>query len=69
LDFVTGLPSSHGCDAIFTVVDRFTNMVVLIPTTTDCDAHESARLLYHVFSMRGVPADLVSMRDTRYTSH
>jgi transposase InsO family protein len=69
LDFVTGLPSSQGCDAVFTVVDRFTKMVVLIPTPIDCDAIECARLLFHVFSMRGVPADLVSLRDTRFTSH
>jgi hypothetical protein len=69
LGFCYWFASSHGCEAIFTVVDRLTKTVVLIPTTTDCDAHESARLLFHVFSMRVVPADLVSMRDTRYTSH
>jgi hypothetical protein len=69
LGFCYWFASSHGYDAFFTVVDRFTKMVFLIPTTTDCDAHESVRLLFHVFSMRGVPADLVSMRDTRCTTH
>jgi transposase InsO family protein len=69
LEFVTGLSSSQGCDAILTVVDRFTKMVVLIPTTTDCDANECARLVFHVVSMRGVPVDLVSKKDTRFTSH
>jgi transposase InsO family protein len=45
-------------------------MVVLIPTTTTCDANEFARLLFdRVFSKHGVPADLVSDRDTRFTSH
>jgi hypothetical protein len=40
LDFVIGLPSSQGFDIILTVVDRFTKMVVLIQTPTECDASD-----------------------------
>jgi hypothetical protein len=69
LDFVTGLPvSARGNDAILTVVDRLTKLVVLIETTTDCDSKEFAYLLTkHVISKHGVPEDIVSDRGSIFT--
>jgi hypothetical protein len=42
MDFVTGLPSSEGCDAIWVVVCRLSKQRHLIPCRTDIDAKELA---------------------------
>ena len=69
LDFITGLTQTkQGNDAILTVVDRLTKMVHLIPTTTTCSSAQFAKLLRdHVISKHGVPKDIVSDRDPRFT--
>jgi hypothetical protein len=70
-DFITGLPTSAaGYDAILTVVDRLTKMVHLIPTNTTVDAHGFAQLFKdHVIAKHGIPGDIVSDRDPRFTGH
>ena len=44
MDFVTGIPSSEGYDAICGIVDRFTKQRHLIPCPTTIDAEGFAEL-------------------------
>ncbi len=71
LDFITGVPmTADGHDAILTVVDRLTRMVHAIPTTTNCDALQFAKLMKrHIFSQHGVHGDIVSDRGSIFTGH
>ena len=70
LDFITRLPrTKKGHDAILVFVDKLTKMVHLAPCKTSCDAPQTAELLLkHVISQHGVPRNLVSDRDPRFTS-
>ncbi|GLC63225.1 hypothetical protein PLESTF_000013700 [Pleodorina starrii] len=70
LDFVVSLPKTEGgYDAIAVFVDRLTKMAHLAPTTTACTAEHAARLFFdNVVRLHGVPKDIVSDRDTRFTS-
>ena len=71
MDFVIHLPiTKKGHDAILTVVDRMSKMVHLIPTKTTVTAVQTAQLFYdHVWKLHGVPKDIVSDRDSRFTGH
>jgi transposase InsO family protein len=71
MDFVTGLPKSKGgYDAILVVVDRLTKMVRLIPTHTSVTAKQTAQLfLDEVFRQHGMPNELVTDRDPRFTGN
>ena len=52
-----------------TVTDRLTKMVHLIPTVTTASAPDLAKLfITHIFRLHGMPAVLVSDRDSRFTS-
>ncbi|KAA8495820.1 Transposon Ty3-I Gag-Pol polyprotein [Porphyridium purpureum] len=70
MDFVTELPRSEGsCDAIMTVVDRFSKMALFIPTRKDLTAKRCADLFVkHVVSRFGYPKSIVSDRDPLFTS-
>jgi transposase InsO family protein len=69
LDFITGLPPSHGCTTILVVVDRFSkgaHFGALPPTYT---AYKVAQLfLDMVCKHHGVPRSLVSDRDPIFIS-
>jgi hypothetical protein len=61
VDFITQLPPSKGFTAICVFVDRFTKMAHFVPTTDDVDAEGTVALfLQHVFSLHGLPDDVVS---------
>ncbi|KAI3368651.1 hypothetical protein L3Q82_025653 [Scortum barcoo] len=69
LDFVTGLPPSHGHTTILTVVDRFSKMAHFVPLPKLPSAKETAELmLTHVFRLHGLPVDVVSDRGPQFTS-
>jgi hypothetical protein len=69
MDFVTGLPTAHGHDAVLVVTDRLTKMVLLIPTTTQVTAVRTAELFQqHVFARFGLPKVIVSDRDSKFVS-
>ncbi|GJP57580.1 hypothetical protein CLOP_g20993, partial [Closterium sp. NIES-67] len=70
LDFITDLPKIRdGHTAILVFVDRLTNMVHFVATTTDVSAERYAKLFVeHVFRLHGLPRVLVSDRDPRFTS-
>lgn len=68
-DFMTGLPTSQGYDALYVVKDRLTKMIHLIPTTSTVTAEETARLfIHHVFKHHGFPKRLVSDRGPQFTA-
>ena len=70
MDFITDLPAtSGGHDAILVFVDKLTKYVHLAPTTKSCTAQDAAQLfLEHVYQFHGLPRNLISDRDSRFTS-
>ncbi len=65
VDFMVSLPPSRGFDAIMVVVDRFSKMAHFIPTKDSATAQETGRLF---FKHHGLPKDIVSDRDPKFTS-
>ena len=69
VDFITQLPPSKGFTAICVFVDRFTKMAHFAPTTDNVDAEGTVALfLKHVFSLHGLPDDVVSDRGVTFTA-
>jgi transposase InsO family protein len=69
MDFVTGLPSSKGYDAIWVVVDRLTKMIHFAPYSTMIDAEGLADLfLSNTFRLHGLPDTIVSDRGPQFAS-
>ena len=70
MDFVVELPSTRsGHDAMLVFVDRLTKMVRIASTTTEVAAEGTADLLVnHVFKNHGMPREIISDRDSRFSS-
>ncbi len=69
MDFMVNLPLLRGFDAIMVVVDRFNKMAHFIPTKENAMAQETRRLFFtHVFKHHGLPKDIVSDRDLKFTN-
>ena len=70
MDLITDLPvTPSGYNAIVVVVDRLSKMVHLMPTKTTVTAPALAKLFFdQVVRLHGVPEDLVSDRDSKFTS-
>jgi hypothetical protein len=70
MDFITCLPlTNNDYDAILVIVDRLTKMVHLVPCKTTVTAPEVATLfINNVFRLHGLPSDIVSDRDPKFTS-
>ena len=70
MDFVVGLPWSHGDDAIWVVVDRLTKQRHLVPCRGDVDAEDLADLfLQRVFRLHSLPETITSDCGTQFASH
>lgn len=71
LDLITGLPkTNNGHDAVVVFVDRLTKYARFIPTKSTASASDVARLFFtHVFRFFGLPTNIVSDRDARFTSN
>ena len=69
MDFVVGLPVSHGFNAIWVVVDRLTKARHIIPCRSSVDAADLAHLFVkHVFRLHGLPRSIVSDRGPQFAS-
>jgi len=70
MDFVGELPLTRsGYNHLLVFVDRLTKMVHLAPTTTTCDAVQTAQLfVQHVFAHHGTPTAFVHDRGTQFTA-
>ncbi|GAU11620.1 hypothetical protein TSUD_346120 [Trifolium subterraneum] len=69
MDFITGLPSSHGYTVILVVVDRLTKYAHFIPMKTDYSSKSVAEVfMQNVVKLHGLPKSIVSDRDKVFTS-
>jgi putative transposase len=69
MDFMVNLPPSKGFDVIMVVVDGFSKMAHFILTEESAMAQETGRLFFtHVFKYHGLPKDIMSDQDRKFTS-
>ena len=69
MDFITELPESEGYSSIWVVVDRFSKMAHFIPLKKPTSAEELSRIFVReIWRLHGLPTDIISDRDTRFTS-
>jgi hypothetical protein len=70
MDFIAGLPRVGEIATILVVVDRFSKYATFIPAPKYVSAEETAQLFFkHVVKFWGVPRDIVSDRDSRFTGN
>lgn len=70
LDFIEGLPSSHGHNCILVVVDKFSKYAHFLPLSHPFTALKVAMLyMENVFKLHGLPEAIVSDRDKVFTSN
>ncbi len=56
IDMVTGLPDSHGHNAILMIVDRFSKAIIPVACNVELSAEGWARILRnHVYARHGMP--------------
>jgi ribonucleotide monophosphatase NagD (HAD superfamily) len=68
MDFIVGFPKVDDMNAVMVVVDRFSKYAVFIAAPSVCTAEVAARMFYrNVVKYFGVPTDIVSDRDARFT--
>ena len=67
MDFITELPVSEGCDQLWIIKDRFTKMVHFIPLREKTAADLAVAFAKEVWMHHGLPIDIVSDRDFRFT--
>ncbi|KAJ7961417.1 Retrotransposon protein, putative, Ty3-gypsy subclass [Quillaja saponaria] len=68
LDFITSLSRVGDLSTILVVVDRFSKYATFIPAPKYCSAEDTAQLFFkYVVKYWGVPKNIVSDRDTRFT--
>jgi len=70
MDFITELPVSGKCDQLWVIIDRFTKMARFIPLPQDSKttADLARGFAREVWRLHGLSTDIVSDRDSRFTS-
>jgi len=70
MDFITELPVSEKCDQLWVIIDRFTKMAHFIPLLQDGKTAADLAKIFarEVWRFHGLPTDIVSDRDSRFTS-
>ncbi|KAH0664069.1 hypothetical protein KY284_029000 [Solanum tuberosum] len=68
MDFISGFPKVDGMASIMVMDDRFLKYSIFIVAPNLCSSEIAVELFYkYVVKYFGVPADIVSDRDTRFT--
>jgi hypothetical protein len=68
MEFITGLPLSHGYNTIMAVVDRLTNYAHFIPMKSDYTSKSVAEAFMHnIVKLHGMPKSIVFDRDKVFT--
>jgi len=68
MDFITDLPTSEGCDQLWVIIDRFTKMAHFLPLKEKTAADLARIFAKEIWRFHGLPTDIVSDRDSRFTS-
>jgi len=70
MDFITELPISEECDQLWVVIDRFTKMAHFLPLKKDGKTAADLAVIFarEIWRHHGLPTDIVSDRDSRFTS-
>ena len=70
IDFITELPVSEGCDLLWVIIDRFTKMAHFLPLRMEGKTVADLAIIFarEVWMYHGLPANIVSDRDSRFTS-
>ena len=70
MDFITELPTSEGCDQLWVVIDRFTKMAHFLPLRKERKTVADLAVIFarEVWRFHGLPTDIVSDQDSRFTS-
>ena len=70
MDFITKLPrTARGHDSIWVIVDRLTKSAQFIPIRETYTVERLARIyIDEIVRLHGVPLDIISDRDSRFTS-
>jgi len=70
MDFITELPLSGGCDQLWVVIDRFTKMAHFLPLKKEKKTAADLAVVFakEIWRHHGLPTDIVSDRDSRFTS-
>jgi len=69
MDFITELPFSSGCDQLWVIIDWFTKMANFLPLKKEKTVADLAVIFAReIWKYHGLPTDIVSDRDSRFTS-
>ena len=69
VDFIVELPEISGLNAVMVVVDRFTKMAHFIPCSTTITSQQTIDLfISRIFSLHGLPSEIVSDRGPQFIS-
>lgn len=69
LDFVTGLPKSHGIDCVLVAIDRLTKYAHFLTLRHPCTEKISGKIIRQVVKLHGVPSTIVSDRNPIFISN
>ena len=69
MDFITKLPLSNDCEQLWVVIDRFTKMAHFLPLRREEKTAANLAVIFarEVRKHHGLPTDIVSDRDSRFT--
>jgi len=70
MDFIAELPALNGCDQLWVIIDRFTKMAHFLPLKKERKSAADLAVIFarEIWKHHGLPADIVSDRDSRFTS-
>jgi len=69
MDFITELPISDDCDQLWVFIDRFTKMAHFLPLRKEGKTVADLAVIFarEIWKYHGLPTDIVSDRDSRFT--